>query len=94
MRKWLRRRRFTAAFNQTLDANRERLNAGEYRKCRAACDDKKKMYALMDQFQTDPKLYGGIKDWDWEAILEWVQLFLLPLIKSLLPLLLLLDEQE
>lgn len=59
-----------------------------------ACDSKLAMKSLMKQCEVEPGLTGGIKDWDWEAILEWVQLYLLPLIKTLLPLILLLDEKK
>lgn len=94
MFKWRKRRRFTKAFRNVLDARKETLDPREYKKCRAACGDKKKMTALMGQFETAPGLKGGIKDWDWEAILAWIQDYLLPLIKTLLPLLILLDERE
>ena len=89
-----RQARFTKAFKQTLVAEREKLDPSEYAKCRAACEDKTKMKNLLGQMTTEPGLKGGIQDWDWEAILEWVQTYLLPLIKTLLPLLILLDERE
>ena len=88
-----RQSRFTKAFRQVLAEQRDTLDPQWYAKSRAACDDKKKMSLLMSQFETEPGLMGGIQDWDWEGIVEWVETFLLPLIKTLLPLLLLLDEE-
>lgn len=89
-----RQARFTKAFRQTLDERREVLDPSEYRKCRAACDDPSKMKALLAQTRVQPGLHGGIKDWDWDAILAWVNDFLIPLIKTLLPLLVALDERK
>jgi hypothetical protein len=88
-----RRSRFTKAFKQVLAERKGEMMTGTYAKCRAACDDKKTMSLLMSQFETEPGLMGGIQDWDWEGIMEWVQTFLIPLIKTLLPLLLLMDEE-
>jgi hypothetical protein len=90
---WLRRRRFAKAFRAKLDENRETLDPREYAKSRAATYSGKKMKALMGQLETAPGLKGGIQDWDWEAIMAWIQDFLIPLIKTLLPLLVLLDEE-
>lgn len=94
MRNWLRRRRFTKAFKSTLDARKSELDPQEYKKCRAACDDKKKMTALMGQLKTAPGLKGGIKDWDWDSILDWIRDYLIPIIKTLLPLIMMLDERQ
>lgn len=97
IRRWRdsrRQSRFTKAFRQTLDAQKDTLDPQEYVKCRAACNDSKKMKALMDQLETAPGLHGGIRDWDWESILSWIQDFLIPLIKALLPLLVMLDERN
>ena len=95
MRKWFRRRRFTAALRIALKERRgDDITEHDYKKCIVACDDKKKMAALMSQFETAPGLKGGIKDWDWDSILEWVQTFLIPLVRALLPLLILLDERD
>lgn len=91
---WIRRKRFTKAFKIALDDRKEILDPTEYKKCRAACDDKKKMVALMGQLETAPGLLGGIKDWDWAAILDWVKDYLIPLMKALLPLLVMLDERK
>ena len=96
MRAWLRRRRFTKALHQVAG---EKWSAGEiseqeYIDIDRACENPKVMKSLIAQTQTAPGLYGGIKDWDWAAIIEWIEKHLIPLIKSLLPLLLILDEQD
>ena len=93
MRGWFRRRRFAKAFRQTLDERRDTLDPAEYTKSRAATYSSAKMKTLLGQLETAPGLKGGIKDWDWEGILQWIQDYLLPLIKTLLPLLVLLDEE-
>jgi hypothetical protein len=89
-----RQSRFTKAFRTVLDERKETLDPREYQKCRAACDDKGKMKALLAQTRTAPGLKGGIQDWDWEAIMAWINDFLIPLIKTLLPLLVMLDERK
>ena len=94
-REWLRQRLFTKAWKQ---AAREQLYKGQidvptYAKCASAAEKPKVMRALMKQTETAPGLYGGIADWDWDSILKWVREFFIPLVKALLPLLVLLDEE-
>ena len=94
---WFRERRrlklFTRAWQQT---SKDRFSEGAidvttYAKCVTAGDRPKVMRQLMKQTETEPGLYGGIKDWDWDAILTWIQEYFIPLMKALLPLLLVLD---
>lgn len=97
---WLRERRrlrmFSAALRDTAIARRDRneLSADDCAKIVSASDKPKVMRSLMKQTEVEPGLYGGIMDWDWEAILKWVEEFFIPLIKALLPLLILLDEED
>lgn len=95
LREWRRRRRFTRALRQTLNERRGHdVSEHDYQKCIKACDDRKKMGLLMKQTEVEPGMLGGIRDWDWDSILNWVQTFLIPLIRALLPLMLLLDEEK
>lgn len=93
-REWLRRRRFTRALRETLQARKDEFPAADVDKAIKACDDKLAMKSLMKQCEVAPGLHGGIRDWDWESILNWVQTFLVPLVKALLPLVLLLGEEN
>jgi len=97
---WFRERRrlklFTKAWRQ---ATEQQFSEGhiierKYKKCKDAAGNPKVMRQLMRQTETAPGLYGGIKDWEWEAILNWVQDYFIPLMKALLPLLLILDEKK
>jgi len=89
-------RRFTSAVRQVSE---ERFQAGEITedtlgKFKWAADHPKTMRQLMRQTEVEPGLYGGIQDWDWDAILKWVREYFLPLMKALLPLLLVLDNRN
>jgi len=74
--------------------NEGQMETALYAKVVTATENPKTMRALMRQTELEPGLYGGIMDWDWEAILKWVEEYFIPLVKLLLPLILLLDEEE
>ncbi len=95
-REWMRQRRFTRAWKQTSSAQYDagQIDRTDMDKCERAAKDPKIMRKLMKQTETAPGLYGGIKDWDWESILKWIQDYFIPLMKVLLPLLLILDEED
>ena len=65
----------------------------EYAKVVTASYNPKAMKTLMVEMKTADGLLGGPSDWDWEAILKWIEEFFIPLVKMLLPLILLLDEE-
>ena len=93
-RDWLRRRRFTCALREALQNRYDEFPADEVNKALKACDNKLAMKSLMKQCEVEPGLTGGISDWDWEAIWKWVNDYLIPLVRTLLPLILLLDEKD
>jgi len=97
---WFRERRrlklFSRAWRQATEEEFSKGNIvqSRYDTCLRASKNPKAMKRLMAQTETAPGLYGGIKDWDWEAIYEWVKTYFIPLMKALLPLLLILDEEK
>lgn len=97
---WFRERRrlklFTRAWEQVSQERFEANAIGTptYAKCLMAAKNPKTMRSLMKQTEVEPGLFGGIQDWSWESILRWVEDFFIPLVKALIPLLLLLDEEK
>lgn len=88
-------RLFTKAFRQTLEERRGKdVTEANYQTCIKGCDDPKKMRQLMHQTEKSPNMYGGIADWDWDSILKWIQVYFIPLVRALLPLMLMLDSRE
>lgn len=71
----------------------DRMEMPEYAKVVTASYNPKAMKTLMVEMKTADGLLGGPSDWDWEAILKWIEEFFIPLVKMLLPLILLLDEE-
>jgi len=96
MIKWLRRRRFTKALHKVAGEKwvSGEINADQYLAIDKACSDSRAMSRLIAQTTTADGLYGGIKDWDWAAIIAWIKENLIPLLEALIPILMLLGEEE
>lgn len=96
---WFRERRRQKRFNKAWkrvskkEFEKGNITEEEFAKCERASADPEVMKKLREKSKSDPKLKGGIKDWDWDAILKWVEEFFIPLLRALLPLLLVLDEK-
>lgn len=88
-RNHIRRRRFTKAFRIASEQaySRGEITEEQYVQAQKGAQQPEAMTQLIRATQTHPDMKGGIKDWDWEAILKWVQDFLIPLIRSLIPIL-------
>lgn len=96
IRDYFRTRTLTRAFKQVAE---EKFATGEidvptYAKWMNAAHDKPTMKAAYNQMKNDDNMLGGIRDWDWEAILNWVRENLIPMLKIALPLILLLDDEK
>jgi len=97
---WFRERRklklFTRALQQTSTEQFSNgvISSNTLAKIDKAVKKPQVMRKLMKQTEVEPGLYGGISDWNWASILNWVQTFFIPLVKALLPLVLLLDEEK
>jgi len=89
-----RRDLFTRAFVKTA---RKKFTDGEIsydklQECLKAAENKKGMERARKQLAVAPGLKGGIKDWDWEAILQWFKDYFIPALKIILPIALMLLE--
>ncbi len=95
-KRWIGKRQFPKALRRVTNEKLASgdINAGTHSRLITASYDKEAMSRLISQTETAPGLHGGIKDWDWEAILRWIQDFFIPLVKTLIPLLLVLDEER
>lgn len=52
------------------------------------------MRRARNQLKCDPNMLGGISDWDWNAIYEWFVTYFIPAMKIILPILLLLLQEN
>ena len=86
-----RNRTFTRAF-KTVAKQKFRdgdISEAELAKCMGASSETMKKFRKKVE---DEQLYGGIRDWDWDAIIKWFQTYFIPLFKTLLSLLMALDS--
>lgn len=88
-RRHMRRRKFTKAFRIASERayNKGEITEEQYVQAQKGANNREAMTQLLRATETHPDMLGGIQDWDWEAILKWVQDFLIPLIQSLIPIL-------
>lgn len=82
-----------------LQVAREKWNLGEietpeYARIVTAAHNPARVQSIIDTLEADNNMLGGFRDWDWEAILNWVRENLIPALRIMLPLILLLDEEK
>ena len=87
---WVGQRNFNSAWKR---ASEEKYQAGEitaeeYADCKRAYENKEVMVQARNQLKTDPNMLGGISDWDWDAIFEWIQTNFIPAMKVIIPIVL------
>jgi len=95
-RAYRKQTRFTKAFERGLRAGFDRgeVNANDYQLGLRAAKNPEAMKQAMAKLQGDPNLLGGIKDWDWEAILKWFNEYIVPALKIIIPIIMMLDSRE
>ena len=88
-----RRYKFTKAFRQVAESNylSGYISLEEYTRCLEAKPDT--MKRAYNQLLADPDMLGGIRDWDWDSILEWLFNYFIPAMRIIIPILLM-DEDS
>ena len=96
IRRWIQNRRLGKAIRQIAHekyGNKE-MTLAQYKTVLKGSTDNRNIEELRVQLETAPGLYGGIKDWDWDAILKWVRENFIPMILALIPIILMFLEKD
>ncbi len=94
MFKWFREHRRDIKFAWGLEqAAQHQFDAGvisydQLCTARTASQDRGLIREVRNQLMVGDGLLGGVRDWNWEAIKNWIIEFLIPVLKAILPLLL------
>ncbi len=94
MFKWFREHRRDIKFAWGLEqAAQEQFDAGvisfeQLQQAQTASKDRTIIRQVRNQLSAGDGLLGGVRDWNWEAIKKWIIEFLIPVLKAVLPLLL------
>lgn len=95
-REMRRRAWFKAAFDKV---SKEKFDSGEisykeYLDCQRAVQNKEVMLRAYNQMMVDPNMLGGLRDINWQKIYEWFVTYFIPAMKVILPIVLLLLDEE
>ena len=95
-RRWRKQRMFTRAFKYTAKEKwfDQEITEDEFDKCMLAAKRPEVMQNALIQLEVEDGLLGGIKDWNWEAILKWFRDYFIPAMRIILPIMILLLDEE
>ncbi len=93
MFRWFREHRRDIKFSHGLaQAAQYKFEEGEIsyeqsQQAITASKNRKLIREVRNQLTVGDGLLGGLRDWDWEAIKKWIIEFFIPVLKAILPLL-------